>query len=61
MPTDSERLDFLDRCNRQMNERYGTEYGWRFDWNHNRVCMLSDSNIPAISVRDALDRAMENA
>lgn len=25
---DKERLDFLDRCNAALNERYGTSYGW---------------------------------
>jgi hypothetical protein len=32
---DKERLDFLDRCNAALNERYGTNYGWELILNHN--------------------------
>lgn len=56
---DTARLDWLDRVNREANARNGTVYGWRFDLNHNRAeVRLSDSNIPALPVREALDAAM---
>jgi len=33
--TDTDRLDFLDRCNQRLNERYGTDYRWKLILNHN--------------------------
>lgn len=33
--TDTDRLDFLDRCNQRLNERYGTDYRWELILNHN--------------------------
>jgi hypothetical protein len=56
---DTARLDWLDSMNRRTNEHYGTTYGWRFDLNHNRGAMLADHHIPALSVREAIDEAME--
>lgn len=53
---DRARLDWLDTVNRNANERNGTVYGWKFDINHNRAS-LTDHNIPALSARDAIDRA----
>jgi len=32
---DRDRLDFLDECNRRLNARYGTNYGWKLVLNHN--------------------------
>ena len=56
---DCKRLDWLDQVNVQINEHYGTKYGWQFDVNHNRAA-LTDHNIPALSVREALDVARHN-
>lgn len=53
---DAERLDWLDRVNAETNARYGTVYGWKFDLNHNRAA-LTDHNLPALSVRAAIDAA----
>lgn len=53
---DTDRLDWLDGVNRHTNGRVGTTYGWKFDINHNRAA-LTDSNLPALSVRDAIDAA----
>lgn len=58
MQRDKERLDWLDKVNAELNERYGSKYGWRFDVNHNRAS-LSDHHHPPLSVREAIDRAME--
>jgi hypothetical protein len=57
MTTDTERLDFLDRLNTNMNRRYRTTYGWGLDINHNRTA-LTDCNLPALTVREAIDEAM---
>lgn len=56
--TDSQMLDFLDEMNKQKNERNGSRYGWRLEENHNRIA-LTDSNFPALSVRDAIKAAMK--
>ena len=32
---DKARLDFLDACNRALNQRYGTNYGWELILSHN--------------------------
>ena len=53
---DAARLNFLDNVNRGMNERKGTKYGWKFDINHLRAA-LTDCNVPALTVRDAIDGA----
>lgn len=54
---DAERLDFLDAMNRRKNEANATTYGWKLQENHNRIA-LTDSNIPALSVREAIDAAL---
>jgi|GEM_PF-2059712 len=54
---DGERLDWLDEVNRKANERNGTVYGWRFDINHNRAALM-DHNWPALSIRAAIDAAI---
>lgn len=56
---DAERLDWLDDVNRRSNERNGTTYGWKFDINHNRAA-LTDHNLPALSIREAIDKAKES-
>jgi len=53
---DAERLDWLDTVNKNANVRNGTRYGWKFDINHNRAA-LTDHNIPALTVRQAIDEA----
>lgn len=57
--TDAERLDWLDRVNENANRHNGTVYGWRFDINHNRAA-LTDMHLPALTVREAIDRAMDS-
>ena len=57
MARDSERLDWLDDLNKKFNERTGTTYGWKLDWTCNRWA-LSDCNLPALTVREAIDAAM---
>ena len=54
---DTKRLDWLDKSNAAMNDRNGTVYGWKLDWNHNRIA-LTDSNWPAKTIREAIDEAM---
>lgn len=56
-PDDTRMLDWLDEVNRDANIRNGTEYGWRFDINHNRAA-LTDHNLPALDVRAAIQKAM---
>lgn len=53
---DTDRLDWLDAVNQRTNSHYGTKYGWKFDINHNRAA-LTDMNVPALSVRGAIDMA----
>jgi hypothetical protein len=53
---DTDRLDWLDGVNKRANGRNSSTYGWKFDINHNRAA-LTDSNIPALSVRAAIDAA----
>lgn len=56
---DKERLDFLDKINADANAENGTAYGWCFDVNHNRSeVRLSDCHVPALTVREAIDKAM---
>ena len=57
MARDAERLDWLDDLNKKFNERTGTTYGWKLDWTCNRWA-LSDCNLPALTVREAIDAAM---
>lgn len=53
---DTDRLDWLDAVNQRANARNGSKYGWKFDINHNRAA-LTDFNVPALSVRVAIDSA----
>lgn len=55
--TDTDRLNWLDAVMVNANARNGTCYGWRFDINHNRAA-LTDNNIPALNIREAIDAAM---
>lgn len=55
---DAKRLDKLDAWNEHLNAKNGTFYGWSADVNHNRIS-LSDSNLPAVDVRDAIDNLSE--
>lgn len=55
---DAGRLNWLDAVNLGTNERNETVYGWKFDINHNRAA-LTDHNSPALSVRAAIDAAMQ--
>jgi hypothetical protein len=57
---DSKRLDFLDLANKRLNDHYGTKYGWKYNINCNRAS-LTDSNIPALSIRGAIDDAIKAA
>lgn len=52
--SDADRLDYLDTCNTGFNHRNGTRYGWKLDWNHNRIA-LTDHNLPPLTVREAID------
>lgn len=54
---DVRRLDWLDGVNAATNARNGTIYGWRFEVNCNRAA-LTDHNLPALSVREAIDFAI---
>jgi len=55
---DTDRLDWLDAVNQRANARNGSKYGWKFDINHNRAA-LTDNNIPALSIRVAIDSARD--
>lgn len=57
---DTLRLNWLDEVNQRSNKYNGTVYGWRYDINHNRA-QLSDHHIPALSVREAIDQAMQKS
>jgi len=53
---DTDRLDWLDAVNHRQNVRTGSNYGWKFDLNHNRAA-LTDNNAPGLSIRAAIDSA----
>lgn len=53
---DTARLDWLDTVNMRANGWNKTVYGWKFDINHNRAA-LTDCNLPALTVREAIDAA----
>src|SRR6185437_15510877 len=53
---DTARLDWLDKVNRNMNERNGSHYGWRYEINHLRAA-LTDHNYPPLTIREAIDAA----
>lgn len=57
---DTSRLDWLDQVNANTNERNGTRYGWKYDINHNRAA-LTDHNWPPLSIREAIDAAMNRS
>lgn len=57
--SDAARLDWLDAVTARTNQQNETTYGWKFEINHNRAA-LKDNNIPALSVREAIDAAMLN-
>jgi len=40
---DKARLDYLDECNRRLNTKYGTSYGWKLIINHNVNRLMLDS------------------
>ncbi len=70
---DRERLDFLDQCNKRLNARYGTDYGWQLILNHNvnRLMLGNQMNVDLHdshggkgklpSCRAAIDKEMERA
>lgn len=59
---DKARLDWLDAANQALNEAHGTKYGWKYDANHNRCQIaINDHNIPAHSIRQAIDAARKEA
>ena len=59
---DKARLDWLDTANQALNEAHGTKYGWKYDANHNRCQIaINDHNIPALSIRAAIDAARKEA
>jgi hypothetical protein len=69
MVEDKKRLDFLDECNRRLNEQYRTNYGWELILNHNVTRLMSDhleidlndakgGNDKLPSCRDAIDKKM---
>lgn len=49
---DTQRLDFLDKLNKGLNDHYGTEYGWELIINHN-VTRLFSGRIDRIDLNDA--------
>lgn len=57
---DARRLDWLDKINAEKNKRHGTTYGWKLSENHNRIA-LEDHGFPPLSVRSAIDKAMQPA
>lgn len=70
---DSVRLDFLDECNRRLNQKCGTVYGWEMILSHNvtRLMLespyvaefagadLNDSAVGKQTCREAIDAAMQ--
>lgn len=68
---DTQRLDFLDNCNKALNKHSGTNYGWELILNHN-VNRLMSGSLDRIdlhdskagvdkldSCRDAIDKAID--
>lgn len=51
---DKLRLDHLQKCNEIFNKRAGSNYGWRVDWNHNRIAVV-DTGVSGVSIRRAID------
>ena len=55
---DKLRLDHLQNCNEIFNKRVGSNYGWRVDWNHNRIAVV-DTGLKGVSIRSAIDEHMK--
>jgi len=51
---DKLRLDHLQKCNEVFNKRAGSNYGWRVEWNHNRIAVV-DTGVSGVSIRRAID------
>ena len=69
---DRERLDFLDKCNQQLNKVYGTDYGWELILTHNVTRLMrgygeidlndqKGGNDKGKSCRDAIDKQMDHS
>jgi hypothetical protein len=50
---DRARLDFLDACNRRLNERYGTNYGWKLILNHNVTRLMLNDHQMSVDLHDS--------
>lgn len=51
---DESRLDHLQKCNEIFNARAGSNYGWKVDWNHNRIAIV-DIGVRGVTIRMAID------
>ncbi len=49
---DTERLDFLDKLNKGLNDHYGTNYGWEMVINHN-VNRIFSGSVNDLDLNDA--------
>ncbi|MFV0576081.1 MAG: oligoribonuclease [Vibrio sp.] len=54
---DIERFDYLSSLSEKLNAAHGTNYSWRVDINHNRVC-LDDMGTDGHDIRKAIDISM---
>lgn len=59
LKADKERLDFLDRLNIGLNDRYGTSYRWKMVVNHN-VNRLYLRDINTIDINDAQANGLQS-
>lgn len=50
---DKRRLDFLDECNRRLNEECGSSYGWELILSHNVTRLMMES--PFMAERAGVD------
>ena len=50
---DKRRLDFLDECNRRLNEKCGNFYGWELILSHNVTRLMMES--PFVTERAGVD------
>ena len=48
---DKLRLDHLQKCNEVFNKRAGSNYGWRVDWNFNRIAVVDTGVIGLITIQ----------
>lgn len=55
---DARRLNYLDACNAEFNKKMGSNYGWKVDWNCNRIAVV-DTGFAGVSVRQAIDEFIE--